>query len=75
MFVSGGVVSFPPPGGGGGGVPGASCSTSCGWSELFSFEWNCCSASWFSFASRTRKPCGALVEYIDWTSPATFHSR
>ncbi len=68
MDVSG--ASEPPVGG----EPPPSVSTSCGRLSLFSRLWNCCSASWFSFASRTRKPLFA-PEYIPCTWPATFHSR
>jgi hypothetical protein len=35
---------------------GLKVRTSCGVSEPFSLLWYCCSASWFSFASRMKKP-------------------
>jgi hypothetical protein len=57
-----------------GGAPLPNVSTSCGRLVLSSRLWNCCSASWFSAASRTRKPLFALV-YIACTIAATFHSR
>jgi hypothetical protein len=57
-----------------GGAPVPNCSTSCGRLVTSSRLWNCCSASWFSFASRTRKPLFGLV-YIACTIPATFQSR
>ena len=69
-------MSPPPPGGGGGAIGGLVPKerTSCGLLLLSSRLWNCCSASWFSFASRTRKPLFWL-EYIACTRPATFQSR
>ena len=57
-----------------GGAPAPNFSTSCGRSVLASRLLNCCSASWFSLASRTRNPWFVPV-YMPWTIPATFHSR
>src|SRR5688572_17720734 len=57
-----------------GGAPVPNFTTSCGRLVLSERLWNCCSASWFSVASRTRNPLLAPV-YMAWTRPATFHSR
>ena len=71
--VSGGVVS--PGGGGGGAAAGPNWRTSCGWSLDFSRLLYCCSESWFSFASRIRKPLCSPEVYMAATIEATFHSR
>ena len=73
MLVSGGVVSAG--GGGGGAEVGPNLRTSCGRSEPFSRLWSCCSASWFSFASRMSQPLNSLAVYMAWACAATFQSR
>ena len=73
MLVSGGVVSVG--GAGGGAEAGPNLRTSCGRSEPFSRLWSCCSASWFSLASRMSQPLNSFEVYIAWAWPATFHSR
>ena len=45
-------------------------TTSCGGSLPFSRLWNCCSASWFSAASRIRKPWLAPASYMRLQLPA-----
>ena len=67
MEVLGGVVS--------GGGAATNRTTSCGGLLPFSRLWNCCSASWFSAASRTRKPCWPPAAYMACTCDTTFQVR
>ncbi len=52
---------------------GLKVSTSCGGLSPFSRAWNCCSASWFSVASRIRKPLFEPLEYMLETMVVTPH--